>query len=759
MRKATFIASTLSCLASLSYAQEQSSQPPASGGPGLREVIVTAEKVAESAQRVPLSLTVIDQRALQDMGAVHFTDYASTVPALSFESLAPGEQRILLRGVSDGVSTALRGVAQNVTGVYIDDMVVSNNYTSPDLNLFDVNRVEVLKGPQGTLYGDGSVGGLVRVITNRANASRFESEVELTGAAIAKGGGDYAANGMVNLPIVADKAGLRLVGQYSHNDGYIDEVNLGNRSNHNDEYGTRASLRLMLIENFSVTLNALSQHIRLGGYNNYNPQVGDLKDDHLFPNSKDTTFDLFNATLQWDLPSVSLLSSTSYDKFRRIDAEDATYPVSSAFAPFLLTLLPSSSAQSQTSHAVSQEFRLTSAQDRRLRWIGGLYYFKATERDTEIDPSVGFFDLYNSSIGPALGLPVPIQGSFLDAGQDVVFAGVDNTQRTEYAAFGEVTFDLTRTIAGTVGVRYFDDKLADAESAAGFATFNTPYFIVESTRHHGKVLKFRLQDQITPDFLLYATASQGYRVGGLNPLSPANIANPNAPLAFAPDSLWNYELGWKTQLADRRITLDGALYYINWTNIQVEYALPNGFSGIANAGLAHIAGAEAEVAARPFNGVEVGLSGSLIGAKLGRDSPAIGGKKDDQLTGVPKGQGSAYAQFSFPAYGSFIGFVRGDVEYTALIRRYFASDTSVNVGTTPNYALDHYGDYALLNLHTGIDNDDWRAVFFIKNVADRRARYFSDTTGGTFATGAPFSHEDIYLAQPRTVGVTISKRF
>src|SRR5581483_11481215 len=724
MRKALLVVTSWSCLAGVCHAQSASADPPADATVGITEVIVTAEKVAEPAQKAPLSLTVLDERALQDMGATQFTDYAATVPALSFESLAPGEQRVLLRGVSDGVSTELRGQTQNVTGIYIDDMVVSNNYTSPDLNLFDVNRVEVLKGPQGTLYGDGSVGGLIRVITNRADPSHFASEVEMTGAAISNGGGDYAANGMVNLPLVQGKAALRLVGQYSHNDGYIDEINLGKGANRNNEYGARASLRLTPTDSFSLTFNALSQHIKLGEDNAYSPQVGDLENDNLFPGSKNTKFNLFNVSAQWELSWASLSSSTSYDQFRRIDAEEATYAVSAAFSPFLAALLPSSSAQEQKSHAISQELRLTTAQDRRLRGIGGLYFFHATERVSEIDPSVGFFDLYNS-IAPFLGLPTPIQGGIFDVGPDVVFSGLDHNRRTEYAAFGEATFDITQRLAGTVGLRLFEDELSSDTNAAGFATFNPPYFILKSTRHKGKALKFRLQEQLTPDVLLYATASQGYRVGGLNPLSPASIANPSFPLAFGPDTLWNYELGWKTQFDQRRFTLDGAVYHIDWTNIQVQYGLPDGFSAITNAGLAHITGVETEFAANLTRRLQAGLSGSVISAKLGKDAPLLGGKKGDQLTGVPKAQGSVFAQYSFQAYGSFAGFLRADLQYTSTMRRYFASDSSVNVGTTPNSELDLYGNYALLNLRAGIDDGDWRATFFVNNVADRRARYFS----------------------------------
>ena len=294
----------------------------------LQEVVVTAEMVPESVEKAPISVTVFDQRTLQQMGAQSFVDYAPSVPALSFQSLGTGEQRILLRGVSDGVDIGLRGATQSTTGVYIDDMVVSNNETAPDLNLFDVERVEVLKGPQGTLYGDGSVGGLLRIITHQANASRTEGTLEATGAAINHGAGEYAVNGMFNAPLVQDKLGLRLVGQYLDNQGFIDDIRYNRKGvNNMREAGGRASLRWLPRSGMSVDLKLLYQKSSLANDNQYNGVLGgDLVRNTIYEEPKTTRFTMSNLTFNWDLNWADLVSSAHFDA--PIELELSTSPAS-----------------------------------------------------------------------------------------------------------------------------------------------------------------------------------------------------------------------------------------------------------------------------------------------------------------------------------------------------------------------------------------------------------------------------------------------
>jgi len=738
MRIAGFFVTTLASVAA--NAATQAAPDGQAQGMAFEEVIVTAERMSQSAQTAPISVTVLGEQQLQEMGARSFTDYAPSVPALAFQSLAPGEQRILLRGVSDGVGIGLRGDTQNVTGVYIDDMVVSNNVTAPDLNLFDIERIEVLKGPQGTLYGDGSVGGLLRVITKKADPTRFEGSAEATYAAIAQGGSEYAVNGMVNLPVVDDKLAVRLVGQYQSNDGFIDDIERNQKDvNDLEQTGFRGSVRWVPSDTFSATLSALYQRTELGGGSDYNVVLGDLLRATIFGEPVDTKFSLYNATLDWNLGSATLTSSSSYSIYDRSTQTDFTDFLSTILAP-----LPSVSNQGQHSKSFAQEVRIATDAQRRLRGVAGLYYFTVDEDSFEHDVSHGLFDLFESA-------GMPIDGTPFDVGEDVIFTDQATQERDQVAVFGELTYSITDALSATIGGRWFDDKLTNRDAAGGLVTESEPFDLEKHTHDDGQVFRARLADQFTPDVLMYAVASQGYRIGGLNPLNPATINDPSFPPSFDPDKLYNYEIGWKTRWLDQRLTLNGAVFYIDWDNIQIQIPLPTGFSIIGNAGSAKIQGAELELSILPLDNVELGISGSYIQAELGKDlvddsdplNPVIIGREGDQLTGVPKEQGSAYAQWRFPLGDALDGIVRGDVQYVGTIDRFFGTD------------VESYGDYTLGNLRFSLQWADVTVTAFVKNIGNERARFFR----GQQATSAPEGREDIYVAQPRTIGVTLSKQF
>lgn len=725
----------------------------------LQEIIVTAEKISESLQRTPMSVTVFDNATLEAMGAQSFTDYAGSVPGLSFESLGSGEQRVVLRGVSDGVDTGLRTSTQNVTGIYIDDMVVSNNETSPDLNLFDVERVEVLKGPQGTLYGDGSVGGLIRVITHKADPTKTEGEIELSGGSIDHGGGDYSLNGMYNVPLIADRLALRLVGEYRDNQGFIDDVRHGVADvNNMRQIGGRASLRWSPTDDLNVTLGLLYQHTSLGNLNDYNSVIGYLERNSFFEEPKDTRFNLYNATLDWNLGWASLVSSSSYAIYNHEDHSDFTDFLESAIetdfgAPG--AILPSHALQTQHSKTFSQEIRLASVSNQPLTWIAGLYFYKINEHDTETDASDGLFDFFANSLG------FPLAGTPLDVGHDVAFLDDSQRNRRQFATFGELTYHFTSEVSATLGGRWFSDKADDVDDAGGVFAFGAAATRIEkTTSDHNQVFRFRLADQLSPDALIYALVSQGYRTGGNNPLNPATTNNPGFPQTFSPDKLWNYELGFKTRWFDERLTVNGAIFDIDWRNEQIEVQLPGGYSTIANAGRTKIKGVEGEITYIPLKGLEIGINGSYLNAKLAGDlldnsdptSPVVIGRSGDQLTGVPKAQGSAFAQWHRPLSTEIQGVIRSDLQYTGAIARYFASDQRVPV---PAEDFQSYGNYVLMNLRAGLEWPNLSVMLYANNIADRHAVFFKGLQGTTITP----TRDDVYIAQPRTIGMTVNKHF
>lgn len=734
-----FMAAAIATPAGAQDPEEDQAQNVASDGNAYeQDIIVTAEKRAQTAQSLPLAVTVKGEEELQRIGAQNFTDFAVTVPSLSFQSLAPGEQRVVIRGVSDTADSALRGAAQNTTGIYIDEAVVSNYITSPDLNLFDVNRVEVLKGPQGTLYGDGSAGGLIRIITNKANANEFEGRVQARFGSIRKGGLEKVLNGMVNVPLVDGKLGLRVVGQFRDADGFIDDVQRG-IDNVNDvrQIGARASLRWEPTNDLNVTLAALIQRTDLNGRFDYEPARGDLKRGTFFAEPIDTDFNLYTAVVEWSPGPINIVSSTAFTEYDRLQRDDFSISLVSVFG----ALFPSIATLDQHGRSFSQEVRFSSNGEGPFNWVAGAYYYTFKERVNEFDVAQGSFDFIENVFG------IPVRGTIFDIGEDALFESHDRNEQERYAVFGEATYDLTDSLSATAGLRWYKEKEGQTSSAAGVVLFAPPF--TETTpplSNDGVAFRGRLTYAFDDDALIYALASQGYRSGGINPLNPVTVNDPNFPRGFENDSLWNYEFGWKTRLMDRRITFNGAAYFIDWKNIQVQLADPNnGFSFIANAGRAHIFGVELETLLNVTDFLTVGASGSLQKAELAEDTadPGLPGEKGDRLVGVPSQQFSLFADAAFPLSGTTQGFVRGDLSYIGEIRR--------NFGPNPTT----YGDYTLVNLRAGVTFDTFEVTAFVHNLFDKRAA-FSRVIA---ASGTPFETEVVNVAQPRTIGVSLTKSF
>ena len=602
-------------------------------------------------------------------------------------------------------------------------------------------------------------GGLIRVITHKADPTKTEGMIESSGGSIDHGGGDYSLDGMYNTPVVGDQLALRVVGQYRDNHGFIDDVRHGMKGVNNlRQIGGRASLRWVPSDALNLTFEVLSQKTTLGNDNDFNSVVGDLERNSYFEEPKETRFNLYNTTLDWNVGWAKLVSSSSYATYDHIDHSDFTDFLETAIqSDFGVSgvVLPSHAVVQQHSKTFSQEIRLSSVGTRRVTWIGGLYFYKIDEKDLEVDTSDGLFNFFANTLGS------PLAGTPLDVGHDVAFLDPSERNRRQFATFGELSYHFTDRVTGTVGGRWFSDKLQDVDDAGGVFAFGAAALrIAKTTSDHNQVFRFRLADQFTDDALGYVLASQGYRTGGNNPLNPATVNNPIFPQTFNPDKLWNYELGFKTLWFDHRLTVNGAVFYIDWSNEQIEVALPGGYSIITNAGKTTIKGVEGDVTYSPAGGLELGINGSYLDATLARDlldvsspaNPVVIGRAGDQLTGVPKTQGSLYAQWHFPLAVTVEGVVRSDLQYVGRTGRFFAHDSRVSA---PADEFQDYGDYTLINLRAGAKWSDLSVMLYAKNVADRRAVFFRGLQG----TSSTPTRDDVYVAQPRTIGVTVSKSF
>ncbi len=664
------------------------------------EIVVTAQKRSELLQDVPIAITAIPMDRIEKMGAVSFTDYARTVPGLSFIDRGPGRSSITIRGITTGADQG----KQALVGVYFDDMAVSAPSFQPDLNLFDIEQIEILRGPQGTLYGAGSMGGALKLTSAKPDATALAAKVDATLSSTRYGGENYVLNAMVNAPIVDDKLALRIVGYYRDYSGYIDNVTL-NRKNVNDEetYGGRVALRATPTENLTITAMAMFQDTKVGGTQEANLLLGELVQNRSIVEERNDKFQQYNLTIDWDIGGAELTSSTTY--FDRDFAEDRD--VSAILGA------PSIQANALPIKTFTQEFRLTSTGDGPLKWLVGAYYTHQKDRLLQL-----------VSFAP------PIDMLLLDN-------NIGN-KLEQIAFFGEATYDITPRFHATVGLRWFSVDQTYSRFATGPIVGGTDSGIGDASVTKINP-KFGLSFDITDDALLFVQASQGFRVGGPNSTLPPDLDGTVTPSQYGPDTLWNYEIGLKTSWLNNRLVANASLFYIDWTDIQVVTFRQDGFSYIGNAGEASSKGAELELTAYPIEGLELRGAFSYTDAQLEKNVPGIGGAKGDRIPLVPRYTWSGSARYSFPVSDNLGGFAQFDIQHMG------SSYNAFN-----RAAADLQRSYNIGSLRAGIEADQWQLTVFVDNLWDERADLFLDTLLGDVRAN---------VNRPRTIGVNVRAQF
>jgi outer membrane receptor protein involved in Fe transport len=673
----------------------------------VEEVVVTAQKRAEPLQSVPLSISAVTSDEIQKRGIDQFTDYARTVPGLTFVDRGSGRNKITLRGVSTGVDQN----HQSPVGIYIDETPVSYPNNEPDLRLFDVERVEVLRGPQGTLYGAGSMGGTIKIITNKPRLDAFEGTINALTSNTRHGGENYAVNGMVNIPLAQDKAALRVVGYYRDEAGFVDNVELGQKDVNDDEtWGGRVSLKLKPTDRFDVTATAMYQHTDLGGTQEIDPNLPGLSQKRAVPETRQDELGVYGVVLHYDLGWADLTSSSSYLDRTIVDVRDVTAFLGVPVAVWLQNTVPD--------RTFAQEVRLASVQGGPFEWIGGVFYSKEKASLDQLALHNGLFGIPTS---------VPLLVNTID------------TTTEQVAGFGELTYHFSDQLKLTGGLRAFNvketfHKMADGIIAGGHSEDS-------GDSSESKINpKINLSWTPQPGLLFYVQAAQGFRVGGPNTTIPPLAGYP-APASYKSDSLWNYEVGAKTTLMDGKVTFNAAAFYIDWTDIQVTVTRPDGFSYIANGDSAVSRGLEAELSARPAPGVELGLSGAYTDAHLTADSKSGAGKDGDPIPAVPKLTWDLYGRLTRPISGAWSGFVQADLQHVG---------KSYNGFLSSPVAPDVQHAYELANLKIGAETDDLNLTLFVDNLFDKRAELYIDRT---------LSDRRVNINRPRTIGVSVTKNF
>ncbi len=739
----------------------------------LQEIVVTAEKRESTVQKTPISITAISGADLQASGLSDFTSVAQQVPGVSFKTSGPGQTEFEMRGL-----TSTGGESPTV-GFYLDDAVLTpaamaqNGKTVIDPSLFDLSRVEVLRGPQGTLYGAGSMGGTIKLVTNQPDPHAFGANVEVIGSDTTGGGGfNHTENVMLNIPLMQDVVALRLVGTDKNIDGWIDRkvvspfpVEVNNSTARGDVAGApvaqdirhsnterlqagRASLLIQPTDRLSITAGFMHQSLTQDGPNTIDSPP--LNEVHYQPfdvaEPFEDKFDLYTLTGKYNFDSFQLVSATAYWDRQQNQTQDISEAMQDyiggffgppASWPFSSTgtvkeagntwfgLGAGTITEDDYTRQFSEELRLASTGSGPLQWLVGGYYssFGATSH------VYSFYPLTNN-------------GFNADFGTNNLADNHRKVDIDQYAAFGEVSYMLPGNFKASLGARYYQYHSNSVTSVSGVSANGTSNPLFGLAQNSGATPKLDLAYIPDDNTTVYATVSKGFRPGGPNSPIPVPPCPSAAPTQFGPDSVWNYELGEKLRFFDSRLSVNGAIYYEDWTDVQQQVAPMCGFKFTANAGKATVYGAELEVAVVLMPGFVLSQNAGYTHATNSTTLPAAGVVAGQRLLDVPEVTANTSLSYKQPLEDGKNLVARLTNSYVDSIQ-----DITFTRNSLPAYDL--------VGLRLGVEAVRWSAFLFADNLTNKMA-----LLGDTGALSANISILNrVATNQPRTIGADLNFKF
>jgi outer membrane receptor protein involved in Fe transport len=767
---ATSAAASALCIGQTTNAQETPSDGEAVGD----IIIVTAQKREQSVIEVPQAISVLGEDTLEKLNATSFQDYVNQIPGFSMTSNTPGVSRLMLRGVNTG------GVASTVS-IYVDEVpfgsstgLANGAVLSGDFDTFDIGRIEVLRGPQGTLYGASSLGGVLKFVTNEPDTSAFEAAAE-AGVEDVKGGSlGYSVKGLVNIPIT-DQLAIRASGFYRRDGGFVDSIGnnplpnvvapgtnvvAGTRVEDNiDElasYGGRISALYQPTDNFSVRLSAILQNLDAQGQQfvdadpvTLKPLYGGLVQSQYHDEYTKTKYRVYSGVVDWDLGPLSLVSATSFGTLEQdvLSDFDSTVVAGLPLASLLTAAFTGGrpvgaiSIQKNYTDKFTQELRLSSPESDSIEWLVGGYY---THESSGIDPQ----DFFITEPGTETIITNVAAIPNGDLGQAQITSKYD-----EYAAFANATWHISPRFDITVGGRYAHNE--QTVDLLNFGLLVGPRTEAHTTSSEN-VFTYSIAPryEISDDVSVYARVASGYRPGGPNAIPVGAPAG--TPTTFESDETVNYEVGLKGDFADRALSLDVAAFYVDWSNIQVVAVINN--TGVnANGETAVSKGVEFSTTARPTQGLSFRLNGAYTDAKLTADTPAAtGGRDGDPLPFVPKWSVNFNGDYEWTAFGNATAYVGGSVSLVGDRTTNFGTRRPVPAGSPVGTvgALIKVPSYETVDLRAGVNFDQWSIRAYVRNLFD-----VAGVTSVSGTGGLPNNARAIGILQPRTAGLTLGVRF
>jgi outer membrane receptor protein involved in Fe transport len=717
---------------------------PAGQDSGYTDIVVTAQKRETRLQETPASIQAITGSTLENAAVFGLNDLTKIAPGLVVTDAGPGQRRVSLRGI--------RSSGEPQVAIYYDEAPLAgapgttsdSGGNQGDLQLFDVNRVEVLRGPQGTLYGASSMGGTIRVIYTKPS-DRFEAGVDLVGSTTRHAGENYQANAMVNVPIIGDRLAVRAVYFRRENAGWIDNPVLGQeKTNREETEGVRLLLRAKPTD--WLTLDLGFHYYNATGANPvWAPGLGEFVGANRVNLDFHDKNRLYTGTAKADLGFADLVLTGAYQDRDSLFIRDPYYLLAGApnnqtfcrrhftaavcatpqgiqdFNAYVASVTPVAYVSPQTMKNGTAEVRLQSKDDGFLSWTVGAYWSR------------------RSSWVGSNGVLVDAHGD-LRENEPLVYTRQVRDRLRQLAGFGEVSLRPFDGLTVTGGIRYYDyQRVVAGDTQKGFDLINFAVqpWTVRETREDGLLYKANIAWQASPKLLVYAQAASGFRPGGANQV----LGLPSSFTPYESDKLWTYETGAKATLLNGQFLFNVTGYITDWKNLQVS-GTSGTFAFLTNAGDARVKGVEVEAIAVPTRGLQVSANINLLSAKLTTDQindlVIASGRKGDRVPQTPNISYTVAGQYEWDV-GGLKALVRGDLNY---VGRSYADFRPTST------AYRRLGDYAAVGARAGVGTDQWGAYLFVSNLFDVRGR----TTAGNVLGG---TIEQITTISPRTIGLNL----
>lgn len=769
---------------------------------GIAKVVVTAQKRKEDASKVPVSISVIGGDELEAQHIVDYADITRAIPNVSFSGAGaggdsgdgPGLSNIEIRGISSSAGSA-------TVGIYMDDvsMTVANLYSmgSPEPKFFDLDHVEVLRGPQGTLYGASSMGGTIKFITNQPNLKENSTDIDTELSTIKGGKSSYTGSMVLNKVLSPGELALRLCVQAGHKGGYIDQVNasgnvIDSGINWQDDTVVKLAMKWAPTKALNLTPSIFYQKVKTGDT--------DVSYNQLLVSGVNTGIDLSryqtsklthepgsdelivpSLTLNYSTSHGDLTSVTSYFKRSFKRAQDGTVTNSAQMGagsvdasdpcgqyidvcnyPALgvaVAALPSSVTLDNEVTQFSQEIRFASppyeAGGNPFTWLAGAYIANEHTNVLENDFVYGLNATFNSFGLSPTDINIFVPGTFAPGfPNDNTFDGAYRYHDTQQSIFGEVSYYIVPTFHATVGMRYLraQEEFIGVQGLFYQGANNVVNIVSQSGNKFTP--KVSLIWEASPTNSIYATAAEGFRVGGTNSQVPwqlCGLPGPNQS-TFGPDSLWSYELGNKSRFFHNKLTVNGSLFYVKWKNTQQQIELGCSFDYNTNVGDATSYGAEIEIKAKPLPNLLLDLAAGYTHATLdntlfdANGNMLYGAVAGTAIPGVPNYNIALTGTYTFNIRDEYTGFIRGAARFVGSSHGGFPMLPGGDVN--PDF---NRGAYHLFDASTGLSWGNWEASIYVKNLLNNNRVIQRPIVQATLG--------EVFRLEPRSVGVTLAAKF